>query len=56
MYVARRATKTIRRATHMMKNHVKQRTINSTYAHAANSLLATINFNVEDIKNWAILD
>ena len=28
----------------------------STYSHAANSLLKTINFNIEDIKQWAILD
>ena len=28
----------------------------STYSHAANSLLKTIDFNLEDIKQWAILD
>ena len=26
------------------------------YAQAANSILKTINFNLEDIKDWAILD
>ena len=26
------------------------------YAQAANSMLKTINFNLEDIKDWAILD
>ena len=26
------------------------------YANAASSMLSTINFNVEDIKQWAILD
>ena len=26
------------------------------YSHAANSLLKTIDFTIEDIKNWAILD
>ena len=56
MYVARRAAQTIHKATQMLKNHVQQPKINSTYAHAANSLLATINFNLEDIRNWAILD
>ena len=28
----------------------------TTYSHAANSLLKTIDFSIEDIKNWAILD
>ena len=28
----------------------------STYSHAANSLLKTIEFNLEDIKQWVILD
>ena len=28
----------------------------NTYLHAATSLLKTINFNLEDIKQWAILD
>ena len=28
----------------------------STYAHLANLLLKTINFILEDIKQWAILD
>ena len=28
----------------------------SMYGHAANSLLATIDFNVSDIRKWAVLD
>ena len=28
----------------------------NTHSHAANSLLKTINFNLEDMKQWAILD
>ena len=39
-----------------MRNAVGQRTSHRKYSHAANSLLATINFNLEDIRNWAILD
>ena len=40
----------------MMKNPVVQKKVGSSYASAANSLLGTINFNLEDIRNWAILD
>ena len=28
----------------------------NTYSHAENSMLKTVNFNLEDIKQWAILD
>ena len=40
----------------MLKNPVGQHEVRGTYSHAANSLLSTINFNLEDIRQWAILD
>ena len=51
-----RRTNFFQAATHIMRNAVGQRTSHRKYSHAANSLLATINFNLEDIRNWAILD
>ena len=35
--------------------HTYHKSVN-TYSHVANSLLKTIDFNLEDIQQWAILD
>ena len=40
----------------MRRNPSGQRQVRGTYTYAANSLLSTVDFSVEDIRKWAILD